>query len=192
MMVREQTYLELQKKYQPEDLKDKKLRQIREAFDILGKDEEAPEVDHYKVLGVPKNASMKQIRDEYHLQGRIYYPDFFNNGFNDDKFEHIKKSYEALCDMHDQNLTETQSEDEAMLTEILRDGDQAQKTTWTNDGKFTKINVSNWTETKEDYIPVKTEQRTDGEQAQKTTWSSNGKLTKMVISNWHEAQEDDH
>lgn len=64
-----------------------------------------------------------------------------------------------------------------MLTEILRDGDQAQKTTWVNDGKLTKITVSNWTETYQDYLPVKTELRTDGEQAQKTTWSSNGNLT---------------
>jgi len=50
----------------------------------------------YKILGLTKKASAKNIKDSYYLLSKIYHPDLETG--NDDKFKEINKAYIVLSD----------------------------------------------------------------------------------------------
>lgn len=52
-------------------------------------------VDHYKVLGVPRNASDDEIKKAFRKQSLIHHPD---KGGNEEKFKEVNESYTVLQD----------------------------------------------------------------------------------------------
>jgi hypothetical protein len=60
-----------------------------------------------------------------------------------------------------------EARDEVLPTETETKvyGDQAQKTTWSNNGKYTMKTISNWKEAKDEVLPSETETKLYGDQA---------------------------
>lgn len=55
--------------------------------------------DYYKILGVPKNASAKEIKAAYRKLARLHHPDANpNNKASEEKFKEISEAYEVLSD----------------------------------------------------------------------------------------------
>ncbi len=52
------------------------------------------EIDPLKVLGVPADASLEQIREAYRAKAKVYHPD---KGGEDWAFRILSQSYELLC-----------------------------------------------------------------------------------------------
>ncbi len=56
-------------------------------------------MDYYEVLGVPKNASLREIKSAYRKLAKIYHPDISpGDKQKEDKFRLIKEAYEVLSD----------------------------------------------------------------------------------------------
>ena len=58
----------------------------------------APERDYYEVLGVPRNADPKQIKDAYHRLAMRYHPDRNKASDAEERFKEIAKAYAVLHD----------------------------------------------------------------------------------------------
>jgi molecular chaperone DnaJ len=57
------------------------------------------EKDYYKILGVPKNASLNEIKKAYRRLAKLYHPDLFpGDREKEEKFRLIKEAYEVLSD----------------------------------------------------------------------------------------------
>ncbi|MBZ4195205.1 DnaJ domain-containing protein [Mycoplasma sp. U97] len=54
--------------------------------------------DYYKVLGVSKNATDKEIKAAYRKLAMKYHPDRLQNGNSDEKMQELNQAYEVLSD----------------------------------------------------------------------------------------------
>lgn len=55
------------------------------------------EKDYYTILGIPKNASLGEIKNAYRKLAKIYHPDLFpNDKEKEERFKLIKEAYEVL------------------------------------------------------------------------------------------------
>ena len=56
--------------------------------------------DHYKILGVPRTATQKEIKKQYRKQAQIYHPDKYRGDLTPDqvqtKMAEINQAYEIL------------------------------------------------------------------------------------------------
>ncbi|OMO97625.1 hypothetical protein COLO4_14502 [Corchorus olitorius] len=59
---------------------------------------EAKTIDHYKVLGVDKNASQREIQKAFHKLSLKYHPDKNKNKGAQEKFAEINNAYDVLSD----------------------------------------------------------------------------------------------
>src|SRR6266702_1582398 len=58
-----------------------------------------PKRDYYQVLGVPRTASDKEIRDAYRKLARKYHPDVNpNDKSGEARFKEVSEAYEVLSD----------------------------------------------------------------------------------------------
>lgn len=59
--------------------------------------------NHYKILGLPRNASPRKIKEQYRKLAKIYHPDKLANSTDRahcaDKFKEINEAYEALAEV---------------------------------------------------------------------------------------------
>jgi DnaJ-class molecular chaperone len=58
-----------------------------------------PYRNHYDVLGVARNASLREIKAAFRLLARKYHPDL-NPGMEGLRFRQIMEAYEILSDRH--------------------------------------------------------------------------------------------
>lgn len=65
---------------------------------------EAKTVDPYKVLGVEKNASQREIQKAFHKLSLQYHPDKNKNKGAQEKFAEINNAYEILSDEEKRKL----------------------------------------------------------------------------------------
>ncbi|PZC40749.1 MAG: molecular chaperone DnaJ [Chloroflexi bacterium] len=57
--------------------------------------------DHYKTLGIDKNASEKEVKAAYRKLARKYHPDVnFGDNSSEEKFKEINKAYQVLSDIN--------------------------------------------------------------------------------------------
>lgn len=68
--------------------------------------------DHYRVLGVDRNATNEQIKKAYHSLAKKYHPDKNKNTGAEEKFKSISTSYSVLSDV-----------DKRRVYDMQRDGD---------------------------------------------------------------------
>ena len=54
------------------------------------------EQDYYKILGVPKSATAKEVTSAYRKLAKQHHPD--TNAGNDEKFKEISAAYDVLGD----------------------------------------------------------------------------------------------
>lgn len=53
--------------------------------------------DYYEILGVPRNASLREIKSAYRKLAKLYHPDLFpNDKEKEERFRLIKEAYEVL------------------------------------------------------------------------------------------------
>jgi curved DNA-binding protein CbpA len=57
--------------------------------------------DYYKILGVPKDATIKQIKKIYKSLSRCYHPDVNDLSNANEKMEEINEAYRALSNPHE-------------------------------------------------------------------------------------------
>jgi curved DNA-binding protein CbpA len=59
--------------------------------------------NHYKILGLPRNASPRKIKEQYRKLAKIYHPDKLANSTDQaycaEKFKEINEAYEALSEV---------------------------------------------------------------------------------------------
>lgn len=67
--------------------------------------------NYYEILGIPRNAGVKEIKAAYYEKAKHYHPDL--NNLNDktktDKFRDISEAYEVLCDDEKRRAYDTTS-----------------------------------------------------------------------------------
>jgi molecular chaperone DnaJ len=70
-----------------------------ENFDIIETAMAEIEKDYYAILGVPKNASLNEIKKAYRRLAKLHHPDLFpGDKEKEEKFRLIKEAYEVLSD----------------------------------------------------------------------------------------------
>lgn len=62
-------------------------------------------MDYYSILGIPKNASDKDIRKAYKKQSMQHHPD---RGGDEEKFKEINEAYQTLSDPHKRGMYDHQ------------------------------------------------------------------------------------
>jgi curved DNA-binding protein CbpA len=60
--------------------------------------EPKPRVDHYRVLGVPRDASVNEIRSAYRRLARRHHPDVNPRAGGSQRFRALARAYETLSD----------------------------------------------------------------------------------------------
>ena len=86
-----------QKKEQEEKMKREQTKRRKEYEEKLTLDREY-NIDPYKILEIPKNASFNDMKNAYKRQARIYHPDKF--GGNGEQFKIITKAFMILIEKY--------------------------------------------------------------------------------------------
>ncbi len=61
--------------------------------------------DYFKILGISKNATDKEIKSAFRKLARKFHPDLHPNNLNaESKFKEINEAYETLSDLEKKRL----------------------------------------------------------------------------------------
>ncbi len=84
-------------------------------------------MDHYEVLGVPRNASSKAIQQAYRRLSRLNHPDVSKDEKAEAKFRRINEAYKALS-----NPQKRREYDGESSHRYVKDPDAYARELWTN------------------------------------------------------------
>lgn len=70
--------------------------------------------DYYKILDLPANASIDEIKRAYRKKARLYHPDINPSPEAKDQFIGITEAYDFLISNHDKIKTDEQAYHQAM------------------------------------------------------------------------------
>lgn len=71
-------------------------------------------IDYYKILGLPVNSSVEEIKKAYRKKARLYHPDINPSPEAKDLFISVTEAYEFLISYHDNLKTDDQAYHQAM------------------------------------------------------------------------------
>lgn len=69
------------------------------------------ETDFYKVLGVPRDASQKEIKKAFHKLSMLYHPDRNKSPEAEEKYKEINRAYEVLSDESNRKIYDQYGEE---------------------------------------------------------------------------------
>ena len=75
--------------------------------------------DYYRVLGIPENSSIDEIKKAYRKKARLYHPDINNSPDSNDRFIEATEAYDFLIAHYGKNFSE-EIEDGKKVHKFLR------------------------------------------------------------------------
>ena len=97
--------------------------------------------DYYKILEIPRNASLEEIKRAYRIKAKIVHPDINNSPKANEVFALVNEAYETLLDKHKRYLHDIKlnsSDDVKLKAERKKQyyGSSVKNSTYTNGYRY--------------------------------------------------------